>query len=45
VLQEAFARHGPEREDQILGLVLNKVPISVLKQYPTYRNDTYLREV
>jgi succinoglycan biosynthesis transport protein ExoP len=45
VLKQALERNGPEREDQILGLVLNKIPGRVLKQYATYRFDTYLRGV
>jgi polysaccharide biosynthesis transport protein len=44
VLREALDRHGPVQGGKILGLALNKIPPSVLKQYPTYRMDTYLKE-
>jgi polysaccharide biosynthesis transport protein len=43
VLKQALERNGPEQENQILGLVLNKVDPSALKEYPTYRFDTYLK--
>lgn len=43
VLKQALERNGPEQENQILGLVLNKVDPAALKEYPTYRYDTYLK--
>jgi polysaccharide biosynthesis transport protein len=42
-LRQALERNGPMDDGQILGLILNKVPLRVLKRFPTYRSDTYLR--